>query len=65
MMRNGKENGSSKVFLKNGRFFVGEQINGRLSNGTLYKLQHNNTFDVSKVDYRNDQDAAFNIYPDS
>jgi hypothetical protein len=64
MMKNGKGNGPSKIFLKNGRVFIGEQIDGRLSRGILIKMQQDGTFNVYDVVYNNARDTANNIYPD-
>ncbi len=64
MMKGGKGNGPSKIFLKNGRVFTGEQIEGRLSHGTLIKMQQDGTFNVYDVVYDHARDSASNIYPD-
>lgn len=64
MMKGGKGNGPSKIFLKNGRVFIGEQIEGRMSHGTLIKMQQDNTFNVYDVVYDHVRDGSNNIYAD-
>ena len=57
MMKGGKGNGPAKIFLKNGRFFIGEIIDGRLSHGTLMKMQVDGSFNVYEVVYDNASDS--------
>ncbi len=53
-LQGGYWHGKGKITLSNGRVFIGEFKQGRMSEGILYEMQKDNSYTLYKVKYNDD-----------
>jgi hypothetical protein len=55
--------GKGKLWLKNGRIFIGDYQLQRMHSGKLYEMQQDNTYTLYNVQYHAQKDADNGIKP--
>jgi hypothetical protein len=64
-MQQAQREGRGKIWLTNGRIFIGEFKANRMSEGHLYEMQQDNTYTRYAVKYNISEDIKNKVLPDN